>query len=261
MSTLLEVAGVKVHFGGVKAVDGVEIKIEEGNLYGLVGPNGSGKSVLLASISRLTHVTDGRLLFEGHEYQNQSAAKTARMGIGRTFQAVRLLPTLSVLENVMIGGDSRFFGPGIASNWLMPWHTRSAERQCRDAAMASMERLNLLDFKKDQAGDLPYGIQRKVEIARAMTAKPKLMLYDEPTAGMNREERDDIGRVMTELTKDGLTQILVEHDMPMITEICSYMYCMSYGKLIAEGEPATVVSNPQVQEAYLGKRGGARAVA
>jgi branched-chain amino acid transport system ATP-binding protein len=258
VSTLLEVDGVKVHFGGVRAVDGVNIEIEQGRLYGLVGPNGSGKSVLLASISRLAHLTEGRLLFQGTEYQSLSPAKTARMGIGRTFQAVRLLPNMTVLENVMLGGDSRFFGAGIMINWLMPWHTRSAERQCREAAFESMERLELGEFTKHRAGDLPYGIQRKVEIARALTAKPQLVLYDEPTAGMNREERDDIGRVMTELSKGGLTQILVEHDMPMITEICDYMYCMSYGKLIAEGQPSAVVSNPQVQEAYLGKRGGAR---
>jgi ABC-type branched-subunit amino acid transport system ATPase component len=261
MNVLLEVIDAKVHFGGVKAVDGVNLELKSGTLYGLVGPNGSGKSTLLGALSRMTDLTEGTLTFSGEEYQSHSAARTARMGIGRTFQAVRLLPELSVLENVMLGGDARLYGCGIVANWLMPWRTRACERNCRQAAQSAIERLDLGGFEKRKAGMLPYGVQRRVEIARALAGEPTLLLFDEPTAGMNREERDEIGQVMRDLRGEGLTQILVEHDMQMITEVCDYVHVMNFGKVIAEGDPSVVVSNPLVQEAYLGKRGEARATA
>lgn len=259
MSALLQVIDAKVHFGGVRAVDGIDIELNAGVLYGLVGPNGSGKSTLLGALSRMTKLTDGSLAFYGEEYQSYSAPKTARMGIGRTFQAVRLLPDLTVLENVMLGGDARAYGCGIFANWLVPWRGRVCEKQCRETALLAIEKLELAGMEKRKAGTLPYGSQRRVEIARALASQPTLLLFDEPTAGMNREERDEIGQVMRDLQSEGLTQILVEHDMQMITEVCDYVYVMNFGKIIAEGEPAVVVSNPLVQEAYLGKRGEARA--
>ncbi len=261
MSALLEMTGLKVHFGGVKAVDGVDMDLKSGVLYGLVGPNGSGKSTLLGALSRMTNLTEGTLCFSGEEYQKYSASRTARLGIGRTFQAVRLLPELSVLENVMLGGDTRSYGCGILANWLVPWRNKNCERLCREGAMEAIDRLELTGMEKRTAGTLPYGSQRRVEIARMLNAKPTLLLFDEPTAGMNREERDEIGHVLRDLQAEGMTQILVEHDMPMITEVCDYVYVMNFGKVIAEGDPSVVVSNPEVQEAYLGKRGEARATA
>jgi ABC-type branched-subunit amino acid transport system ATPase component len=261
VSVLLEVADVNVHFGGVRAVDGIDFDLETGCLYGLVGPNGSGKSTLLGALSRMTNLTSGRLVFAGEEYQTYSPAKTARMGIGRTFQAVRLIPGLSVLENVMLGGDARTAGVGIFANWLLPWRTRNCERSCREGAMEAIERLELTGLEKRTAGMLPYGTQRRVEIARALAAKPDLLLFDEPTAGMNREERDEVGEVMRSLRGQGLTQVLVEHDMQMITEVCDYVFVMNFGKVIAQGDPEAVVADPLVQEAYLGKRGSKNATA
>lgn len=254
MTVLLEVHEVEVHFGGVRAVDGVSFKLEAGSLYGLVGPNGSGKSTLLGALSRMTNTTGGRVMFEGRDYTEGPLPEVARMGISRTFQAVRLLPERTVLENVMLGGDARVFGRSLMASWLLPWRTRRQERQCRDEATAAIERLDLKGLERRAVGFLPYGTQRRVEIARALCARPKLLLLDEPTAGMTRAERDEVGVVMRGLLGEGLTQVLVEHDMQMITDVCDYVYCMNFGKLIAEGAPEMVVTDPAVQEAYLGKR-------
>lgn len=255
MTLLLDVTDAKVHFGGVHAVDGVSIQLQDGALHGLVGPNGSGKSTLLAALSRMIDLTDGRLSFKGHDYQRDSAPAVARMGIGRTFQAVRVMSSRSVLENVMLGADAGIFGPGIVGNWLLPWRTRRHERQCREMAMAAIERLDLAGMEHELVGTLPYGTQRRVEIARAVAAQPAVLLFDEPTAGMNRAERDEVAEVMRTLQAGGLAQVLVEHDMQMITDVCDHVWVMNFGKLIAEGKPEAVVSDPAVQEAYLGKRG------
>jgi len=260
MTALLDVSEVKVHFGGVRAVDGVSLKLVEG-VYGLVGPNGSGKSTLLGALSRMTNLTSGSLCFEGHNYHGDSPAHTARMGIGRTFQTVRLLPALSVLENVMLGADARLYGQSVTASWVMPWRTRRWEKACRDAAEETIARLELNGLEQSPTGLLPYGTQRRVEIARALAAHPKLLLFDEPTAGMNREERDKIGQVMRQMHADGVTQVLVEHDMQMITDVCDHVFVMNFGKVIAEGTAATVVQNREVQEAYLGKRGKEHATA
>jgi len=255
MTPLLDVTDAKVHFGGVHAVDGVSIQLQDGALHGLVGPNGSGKSTLLAALSRMIDLTDGRLCFKGHDYQRDSAPAVARMGIGRTFQAVRVMSSRSVLENVMLGADAGIFGPGIVGNWLLPWRTRRHERQCREMAMAAIERLELTGMENHLVGTLSYGTQRRVEIARAVAAQPAVLLFDEPTAGMNRAERDEVAEVMRTLQAGGLAQVLVEHDMQMITDVCDHVWVMNFGKLIAEGKPEAVVSDPAVQEAYLGKRG------
>jgi branched-chain amino acid transport system ATP-binding protein len=255
MSTLVEVHDVKVHFGGVKAVDGVCMYLAEGGLFGLVGPNGSGKSTLLAALSRMTDVTSGSLCFAGHSYERETAQWVSRMGLGRTFQTVRLLPSLSVLENVMVGADARLYGRGIVSNWVMPWRTRRRENACRRAAMSAVERLELADLMDATAGALSYGTQRRVEIARILAAAPKVVLFDEPTAGMSYEERDAIGKVMRQLQAEGITQVLVEHDMQMISDVCDHVFVMNFGVVIAEGDAETVVQDSAVQEAYLGRRG------
>jgi branched-chain amino acid transport system ATP-binding protein len=255
MTTLLEARDVKVHFGGVKAVDGVWLNLAEGKIFGLVGPNGSGKSTLLAALSRMTDLTSGSIKFAGRSYERESAQWVSRMGLGRTFQTVRLLPSLSVLENVMVGADSRLYGRRIISNWVMPWRTRQREKACRRAAMTAVERLELVELMDQPAGALSYGTQRRVEVARILAASSKLVLFDEPTAGMSYEERDAIGKVMRQLQAEGITQILVEHDMQLISDVCEHIFVMNFGIVIAEGDAQTVVQDPAVQQAYLGRRG------
>lgn len=255
MSALLVIEDAKVHFGGVRAVNGISLVFEPGVLYGLVGPNGSGKSTLLGALSRLTDLTSGSITFDGRDCTKDPPQVVARAGIGRTFQTVRLLPFLSVRENVMLGADARVFGTAILKNWVVPGRTRRCERESRAVADAAIERLALQDYVDRPAGVLPYGMQRRVEIARTIAAGPQLVLFDEPTAGMSREERDRIGEVMLELRGEGMTQLLVEHDMQMITNVCQHVFVMNFGQLIAQGDPVTVVQSREVQEAYLGKRG------
>ena len=252
--TLLKVSDARVYFGGVRAVDGVSMELKSGVLYGLVGPNGSGKSTMLGAISGLLRLTSGTLEFDGREYQGDPVSAIARRGIGRTFQTVRLLPSLTVLENVMLGADSRCFGESILLNWLVPWRNRARERMVREIARGITARLGLEAIERSYPTALSYGTQRRVEIARALASDPKLLLLDEPTAGMSNEEREAIAALLIELRDSGMTQLLVEHDLQMITDNCSHMFVMNFGRLIASGRPDDVVALPDVQAAYLGTR-------
>lgn len=245
---------LRVHYGGVHAVDGVSLKLLPGRLHGLVGPNGSGKSTLLAALSRMTELTDGALSLEGRRYEKLPAAEVARMGIRRTFQTVRLLQTMSVLENIMVGADSLFLDRGILQSWVAWRRTARHDRLCRETAMEAIELLGLSNHKEALCGTLPYGTQRRVEIARAVASKPTVLLLDEPTAGMGRAERDEMGGVFVALSAQGLTQLLVEHDVDLITDVSDHLYVMNMGRLIAEGTPSDVVRLPVVQDAYLGRR-------
>jgi branched-chain amino acid transport system ATP-binding protein len=248
---VLEAHDVAVHFGGVKAVDGVTIRLTAGKIFGILGPNGSGKSTLLGAVTRLTNLTRGTLLFDGEEYQTAPPASMAGRGMARTFQTVRLLPDLTVRENVQLGADvDRQAGRGLAS-WL-PDRAALARRAARTAE--AIERTGLTDYVKLRPSELSYGVQRRVEIARAIAADPRLLLLDEPTAGMNHHERLEVSTLLKRLRSEGLTQVLVEHDVQMMVDTCDYLYAMNFGSLIAEGEPRDVVREPSVQEAYLGKR-------
>jgi branched-chain amino acid transport system ATP-binding protein len=252
VTPVLEARDVAVHFGGVKAVDGVSIKLTERKIFGILGPNGSGKSTLIGAVTRLTRLTRGVLLFDGQEYQTASAATMARRGMARTFQTVRLLSDLTVLENVQLGADVDRHDTvrGLAS--LLPNRAAAARRTAK--AAEAIERTGLGDFLKLRPSELSYGMQRRVEIARAIAADPRLLLLDEPTAGMNQHERHEVSELMQRLRSEGLTQVLVEHDVQMMVDTCDYLYAMNFGQLIAEGDPATVVREPAVQEAYLGRR-------
>ncbi|HEX3588493.1 MAG TPA: ABC transporter ATP-binding protein [Pseudonocardiaceae bacterium] len=249
----LEVRDARVNLGGVRAVDGVSFTVHDGKVYGLAGPNGSGKSTTLAAISRLQDLTSGSIRVGGADVTHSPPARIARMGIARSFQTVRLIPELSVLENAMFGADQPVYGHSFAKQWLLPWWTRRREAEARARAEAALERLRLTDVRHEPPLRLPYGIQRKVEIARALAAGPTVLLLDEPTAGMNRAERDEIGELLIGLRGDGVTQILVEHDVQMMVDICDHLYVLDSGRLIASGRPAACIREPQVVEAYLGK--------
>lgn len=258
MSALLEIDAAAVHFGGVKALDGVSLKIERGSLCGLIGPNGSGKSTLLGAMSRLTDLTSGRLTIAGEDYSRVPRHRANAYGIARTFQTVRLLESMTVLANVMIGAATRAVQRGPLTNWLLLPQALTENRAARAKAESALERVGMGAFAGAYPQDLPYGHQRHVEIARALASDPQLLLLDEPTAGMNHAERDGVSDLLLALNADGLTQVLVEHDLAMIHRVCSHTFALNFGKVIAEGTPSEVSHHPAVREAYLGHGASAR---
>lgn len=244
VTPLLEVRDVAVHFGGVRAVDGISLKLEPGAIYGVLGPNGSGKSTLLGAMTRLTPMTRGAFVFEGNDYSRKPAPSVHRMGIARTFQTVRLLEDRSVRDNILLGVDTM---------------SRAGRREAGARVSEVMERLGILEIEALRPDELSYGMQRRVEFARAIISRPRLLLLDEPTAGMNSAEREEIGGLMRQLLAEGVTQFIVEHDVQMMVDTCDRLFAMNFGKLIAEGTPTEVVRHPAVQEAYLGKGAGQHA--
>ena len=241
-TALLEVHDVAVHFGGVKAVDGITMEMRPGQIYGVLGPNGSGKSTLLGAMTRLTALTRGRFVLDGTDYTRRPARTVHHLGIARTFQTVRLLEDRSVRDNILLGQDT------------LPAQQRKEAGARVDEVM---ERVGVREVAQLRPDELSYGMQRRVEFARAIIGRPRLLLLDEPTAGMNSAERAEIGLLMKQLLEEGVTQFIVEHDVQMMVDTCDYLFAMNFGKLIAQGTPQEVVRHPDVQEAYLGK-GAAR---
>ncbi len=249
---LLRTDGLSVSFGGVKAVVDVTLDLEPGQLYGLVGPNGSGKTTFLNAISRLVPTSAGRMYFNGEDYTRISDTGVAGLGISRTFQTIRLMNLLSVEENVELGAD---VVGGRKRNLDWWFGRRAAGRETRNVkqlAAEALDRVGLSALAKRDPSTLSYGLQRRVEIARAIAMKPQLLLLDEPTAGMREDERAEIGELSQSLVADGMTILLVEHNLRMITSICNHLFVMYFGNCIASGEPNEVMRMPAVQKAYIG---------
>lgn len=253
MTELLAVEDVKVHFGGVKAVDGITLILQPGRVYGIVGPNGSGKTTLINAVSGVQRVTAGTIRFDGQDVTKAPNYVVGRAGMARTFQLIKLLPTLTVRENVMLGHDwSRRDAGSPAPRRPFLRQSRAERRRSEDATEAALERLGIAELAEAPPHELPYGTRRRVEIARALAGDPKLLLLDEPLAGMSRAERDEIATVMRQLGDDGLTQVIIEHDLRTLVSICDHLIVLNFGRLIAEGPPRETTARPDVQEAYLG---------
>lgn len=236
---LLELDDVAVHFGGVRAVDGVSLYLREGLIHGILGANGSGKSTLLGAVTRLNPLTRGDLRFAGRSYAGVAPHRVARLGVARTFQTVRLIDDRSVRDNVLLGLDTA---------------ARSARAGAGARVDEVMERVGIAGLGRMRPSELSYGMQRRTEIARAIVGSPRLLLLDEPTAGMNTDERDEISALLRSLQQEGYTQLLVEHDVAMMVDVCDYLFAMNFGKLIAQGLPDEVVRDDGVRESYLGKQ-------
>jgi branched-chain amino acid transport system ATP-binding protein len=235
----LEARELRVHFGGVRAVDGVDLTLHQGEILGLIGPNGAGKTTLVNALSGFQKPTGGRVLLNGYDVTGWSPHRLARRGLTRTFQSVRLFPGLTVLENVELGG----VGVGLR---------RPAARR---AARELLDRLGFADRAETLATGLPHGLERRLGIVRALAARPAFLLLDEPAAGLNEHESDELVETLMLIRTDfSCALVVIEHDMRVIMRLCERIQVLDYGKTISIGTPAEVRADPAVLTAYLGRR-------
>jgi len=249
---LIEVRDVSVRFGGIVALDRVSFSIAERDLLGLIGPNGAGKTTLFNCFSRLYTPSAGDIVFEGASILSRAPHRIAEIGIGRTFQNLALFRTMSVLDNVRVGSHPLGRTDFLSNALKLPW-TRREEQSLSDIAWELIDFLDLGAVAHRRVADLPFGIQKRVELARALAAQPRLLLLDEPAGGLNHTEIHGLGQLIRRIRDERrITILLVEHHMSMVMSICDKVVALDFGKKIAEGTPAQVQNNDDVIRAYLG---------
>ena len=251
--SILETRNVTKRFGGLTAVDDVSVQIPEGSIYSIIGPNGAGKTTLFNCITGFYPTDEGEILFLDKSIIGYSPDRVTKQGISRTYQNIRLFPAMTALENILVGAH-----PRLKSNWLDAiLHTPRQRAEEKMALEKAQELLNFVGLKGKGdllARNLPYGEQRRLEMARALANEPKIILLDEPTAGMNPNESRTMMRFIENLRDElGITILLIEHDMKVVMGISEFIYVLDFGQLIAKGSPEEIQKNPQVIESYLGR--------
>ncbi len=250
---MLEVTSLGISFGGLRAVDELSMKIEKGGLVGLIGPNGAGKTTVFNMLTGVYRPTDGGIRLDGQNLVGKKPHEICKLGVARTFQNIRLFSNLTVLDNVKTGLHNEITY-SLAESLFHIGSYRKKERQMDERAMELLGVFGLEGVADYKAANLPYGKQRKLEIARALATDPKLLLLDEPAAGMNPNETGELMETIELVRKKfGVTVLLIEHDMKLVSGICEYLYVLNFGRLLAEGTPSEVLQNPEVVTAYLGE--------
>lgn len=252
MNVNLTVSGITQKFGGLTALSDVNLQIEQGEVVGIIGPNGAGKTTLFNVITGVYQPTSGKVFLNGNDITNLKPHQITQHGFARTFQNIRLFGRMTVLENVQMGMCCRSTTNFVDILFTTP-KKRSEYAKQRARAEELLQLMGLLSKKFQMPGSLPYGEQRKLEIARAMATNPSILLLDEPAAGMNEQETDDLRLTIQKLQGMGLTILLIEHDMKFVMNICERIYVLNHGEMIATGTPSEIKTNDLVIEAYLGK--------
>jgi branched-chain amino acid transport system ATP-binding protein len=249
MDTVLDIRKVSKRFGGVVALDGVDLSLGKGEILGLIGPNGSGKTTMVNVVSGYVRPTSGAIAAGGRALEKMPPHRIARAGISRTFQNLRIFRRRTVLENILVGQASRVS----LLETFMPFAT-GRHSAARDGAFAVLERFGLVAKAHEVAGALSFGEQKRLELARAMVAEPQVLLLDEPAGGMNPTEIDELKETLRSIRNDGVSILLIEHNMRLVMEVCDRLAVLCFGKFIADGAPDAIRNDPAVIESYLGRR-------